>query len=159
MPVVVDDPREVGADRVVNAVSALNTCGGGPIVVVDMGTAVTVDLVGDAGEFRGGAIAPGIMLSADALHRGTASLPMADCTRPGRAVGRSTAESMSSGLYYGWCGLVDGLIDAVSSEAKATPKVVATGGDIALISHGSRRITVVDEFLTLKGLRIIYDNI
>ncbi len=158
MPVRTDSPSEIGADRVVGAAAAFGICGG-PVVVVDMGTAITVDLVSGEGEFRGGAIAPGMRLSAAALHAGTAMLPMTEPARPERAVGRNTTESLISGLYHGFTGLVDGLITAVSKEAGPGVRVVATGGDAALVCGNIPNVTLLDEYLTLKGLKFIFDRI
>lgn len=157
MPVLTDNPAEVGADRLVNAVAAFSAYGG-PLVVVDLGTAATFDYVTAKGEFAGGAIAPGVSVSAEALYRKAAKLPRVDAVRPERAVGRNTVEAMRSGLYWGFAGLVDGIIGKIIEERGGSPRVVATGGLAPLVIGASRYVAEADEFLTLKGLHIIYEG-
>ncbi len=156
MPVQYDNPAEVGADRVVNAVAAFEKYGG-PCIVVDFGTATTFDVVSERGEYLGGVIAPGLGISADALFQRTARLPRVEIRRPPRVIGSNTVGSVQSGLYYGYVGLVDGILERLTQETGAKA-VVATGGLASLIGSGSRFITAVDDLLTLEGMRIIWDR-
>jgi len=126
--------------------------------VVDFGTAVTFDYVSEAGEYAGGIIAPGIGISSEALFKKTAKLPRVEPSRPARLIGRNTVESISSGVFYGFISLVDGIIERMMAEAGTGPEVVATGGLAPIVIGESKYVTVADEFLTLKGLRIIYDG-
>ncbi|MBN2800375.1 MAG: type III pantothenate kinase [Deltaproteobacteria bacterium] len=151
-----DNPREVGADRVVNAVAAVERWGG-PVVVVDFGTATTFDCVNRAGEYVGGAISPGLKISEEALFDRTAKLPRVSIERPPRAIGTNTVHAMQSGLYFGYVGLVDGLVDRIVEELGDTPRVVATGGLANLVASESRTIEEVDSHLTLRGLAILYE--
>jgi type III pantothenate kinase len=157
MPILYENPREVGADRIVNAVAAYARYPQGAIVV-DFGTATTFDVVTDKGEYAGGIIAPGLMVSADALFRSTAKLPRVEVVRPRSAVGRNTVASIQSGLVFGYSGLVDALIARIRAEVKFTPKVIATGGIAPIIAAESTAIEVCDELLTLQGLRIIHER-
>lgn len=157
MPVQYDNPAEVGADRIVNAVAAFDKYGG-PCVVVDFGTATTFDCVSAKGEYLGGVICPGIGISADALFSRTARLPRVEIRKPARVVGSNTVASLQSGLYYGYLGLVDGILALLLEELGAETKTVATGGLAPMIGPGSKYIKNIDDFLTLEGLRIIWER-
>jgi type III pantothenate kinase len=157
MPILYENPREVGADRIVNAVAAYARWPQGAIVV-DFGTATTFDVVTARGEYAGGIIAPGLMVSADALYRATAKLPRVEITRPKTVVGRNTVASIQAGLVFGYTGLVDALVTRIKAEMEFSPRVVATGGLASLIARESSAIDECDELLTLRGLQIIYDR-
>ncbi len=157
MPVLYDNPAEVGADRIVNSVAAFEQFGG-PCIVVDFGTATTFDCVSAKGEYQGGVICPGIGISADALFEKTARLPRVDIRKPARVVGTNTVGSLQSGLYYGYLGLVDGILERLIEEMGKEATVVATGGLAALIGTGSKYIKHVDDLLTLDGLRLIWER-
>lgn len=158
MPLRVDNPREVGADRIVNALGAIAAYGA-PVITVDFGTATTVDLVGPDGDYRGGAIAPGIQVAADALVNATAALRRVDVAAPARAVGRSTVEAIQSGLVYGYAGLVDGLLERILAEVDAAEvPIVATGGLADVVVSHCRHHIRLDENLTLRGLRVAWER-
>lgn len=157
IPVLYDDPREVGADRIVNAVAALEKYGG-PCIVVDFGTATTFDAISKAGEYLGGIICPGIQISADALFQRAARLRNTEIRRPDKLIGTNPAASIQSGLYYGNIALVDGVLKQMVEELGPRTRVVATGGLAPLISRGSQLIETVDADITLEGLRIIHDR-
>ena len=155
MKVCTDNPREVGADRIVNAVAAIERWGG-PIVIVDFGTATTFDCVSAAGEYVGGAIAPGFKISEEALFSRTAQLPTVEVKRPPSPIGRNTVHAMQSGLFYGYIGLVDNLARLCRDALDPRAKVVATGGMANLLSDDSSIIEEVDAYLTLRGLSQLY---
>lgn len=157
MRVRTDNPREVGADRIVNAVAALEEHPA-PLLVVDFGTATTFDCVSLEGDYVGGAIAPGLRISADALFERTAMLPRVELERPPKAIGTNTVRSMQSGLFWGYVGLVDGLARRCKDEIGGNPRCVATGGLANLIGRACGEIDVVDEHLTLKGLRLLWER-
>jgi type III pantothenate kinase len=157
MPILYDNPKEVGADRIVNAVAAIERYGK-PAIVVDFGTATTFDVISERGEYLGGAIAPGISISAEALFRCAAKLPRIDIARPKEAIGKSTITSMQSGLYYGYLSLVEGMLARIKAEMGLSPIVVATGGLAHLIVGSSALISHIDPLLTLEGLRILYER-
>jgi len=151
----VDNPKEVGADRIVNAVGAVEEYSG-PLIVVDFGTATTFDAISEAREYRGGAIVPGLQISADALFEKCAKLPRVEIARPENVIGKDTIAHIRSGLTYGYTDLVDGLIGRIAAEMNATATVVATGGFAGLIAKISGKIDHVDPLLTLKGLKAVY---
>ena len=158
MSILYENPREVGADRIVNAVAAYERFKNG-LIVVDFGTATTFDCVTPKGEYMGGVIAPGIQISADALFARAAKLPRVEISRPPKVVGRNTQHSMQSGIVYGYVGLVDGLVERLIEEmAFPSCSIIATGGLARLIAPLSRTIKEVDDELTLTGLRILYER-
>lgn len=157
MPILYDNPREVGADRIINAVAAYERYRSG-CLVVDFGTATTFDVVTPKGEYLGGAIAPGIGISADALFHAAAKLPRVEILRPRTVIGKNTVTSMQSGLLFGYVGLVDGIVERMRAEVDFPLRVIATGGLAPLIAKDSRTVEECDEMLTLTGLRIIYER-
>ena len=150
-----DNPAEVGADRIVDAAAAHHLYGG-PLIIVDLGTATTFDTVSKEGDYLGGAIAPGMIMAAEALYSHTAMLPRVELTRPERAIGTSTVTAMQSGLVFGYIGLIEGIISRIQKEVKTKARVVATGGYAQLIAKDTSVIDVVNLDLTLIGLRLIY---
>jgi type III pantothenate kinase len=157
MSILYENPREVGADRIVNAIAAFDKVKGG-VIVVDFGTATTFDCVTAKGEYLGGVIAPGIEISADALFHRAAKLPRVEIVKPPRVVGRNTVNSMQSGIVFGYVGLVDGMIARIQEELGYSTAVIATGGLARLIAPLSRTIQEADDILTLTGLRILYER-
>lgn len=157
MPIRYDNPMEVGADRIADGVAALAKYGS-PCVVVDFGTATTFDAISQAGEYLGGVIAPGIAISAEALFLRAAKLPRVDIRHPSSVIGTSTISSIQSGLYYGYIGLVDGILQRLLEELGEQTRVIATGGLAHLIGRASKYIQIIDDNLTLDGLRIIYER-
>lgn len=152
-----ENPREVGADRIVNAVAGIEKYGT-PLVVVDFGTATTFDYIDASGAYLGGAIVPGIGISAEALYQRAAKLPRIELAKPKTVVGRNTVTSMQAGIIFGYAGQVDGIVRRICKEFNVQPKVIATGGLAELISEESETIERVDSMLTLEGLRIIYER-
>lgn len=157
MPLLVDNPREVGADRLVNALAAYHRFGG-PGIVVDFGTATSFDVYSSDGEFLGGAIAPGVATSTAALSSRGAQLPRIELATPERAIGRSTVEAMRSGVAYGFAGLVDRLVEQIAAELPSPPKVIATGGLAPAVVNACRSIADHDPWLTLDGLRLVWER-
>ncbi|WP_026089437.1 MULTISPECIES: type III pantothenate kinase [Bacillus] len=150
-----DNPREVGADRIVNAVAAIHEYGG-PLIIVDFGTATTYCYVNEKKQYMGGAIAPGIGISTEALYTRASKLPRIEIVKPETIVGKSTVAAMQAGILYGYVGQVEGIVSRMKTESKEEPKVIATGGLSSLIASESKVIDIVDPFLTLKGLILIY---
>jgi type III pantothenate kinase len=157
MPVLYEPPGDVGADRIVNGVAAF-AAWGGPVIVVDFGTATTFDVVTRRGEYAGGVICPGIGISADALFQRAARLPRVDVRHPGRVVGRSTIGSMQSGLYFGYAAMCEGLIARIREELGEPVRVVATGGFAGTLAGEIPSIEAVDPVLTLVGLRLVFER-
>jgi type III pantothenate kinase len=151
-----DNPREVGPDRIVNAVAAHHLYGG-PVIVIDMGTATTMDVVAKGGKYIGGAIAPGIAIATEALFTRTAVLPRIELSLPKKAIGRNTVAAMQSGIVFGYIGLIEGLINRIQAELDEKAKVVATGGFATLMARATDLIDEVNPDLTLIGLRLIYN--
>ena len=157
LKLVYDQPAELGADRIVDAVAAVARYGA-PCIVVDFGTATTFNVVNGAGEFVGGAISPGLMTCSEALFARAAKLPRIEFTRPEKVIGTGMVAAMQSGLYYGYVSLVDGLLQRIIDELGEAPRVIATGGLAQAIAPASALITVVDDTLTLEGLRLVYEQ-
>jgi type III pantothenate kinase len=157
MPILYEPPGDVGADRIVNGVAALARWGG-PVVIVDFGTATTFDVVTRKGEYVGGVICPGVGISADALFQRAARLPRVEVRNPGKVVGRSTVASMQSGLYFGYCSMVEGIIGRIREELEEPVRVVATGGLAETLAKDIPSIEAVDPVLTLTGLRLIWER-
>jgi type III pantothenate kinase len=157
LPILTDNPSEVGADRVANCVGAFHKYGG-PTIVVDFGTATNFDVVSHKGEFLGGAIAPGLNISAEALFARAARLPRVEIKRPAKIIGTNTVDNLQIGLFYGHIGLVDSILERMIAKLGDETKCVATGGLAHLIANESKYISEVNDMLTLDGLRIIYDR-
>ncbi|MDD5532077.1 MAG: type III pantothenate kinase [Syntrophales bacterium] len=155
MPIFYDNPKEVGADRIVNAVAGYEKYKQ-ELIIVDFGTATTFDYVSKKGEYMGGCITPGITISSEALFEKASKLPRVEFSRPKNVIAKDTVSSMQAGIIFGYAGLVDGIVERMKAEVKSNPKVVATGGLARIIAPETRSIEVVDEMLTLEGLRIIY---
>jgi type III pantothenate kinase len=157
LPIRYDNPAEVGADRIVNALAARELFGA-PVIVVDFGTATTFDVVNARGEYAGGIIAPGILISAEALFSHASRLYRVDVRKPDELVGSHTAGAMQSGIYYGYIGLVDGILERLRQEIRGLKTVVATGGQAEMVAAGSRHIERVEPLLTLYGLKLVYER-
>lgn len=155
--ILYEPASDVGADRLVDAVAATEKYGA-PGIIVDFGTATTFNAINASGDYLGGVITPGIMISADALFERTAKLPRVDIKRPSNVIGASTVAAMQSGLYHGYVGLVDGVLRKMLNEMSGSPRVIATGGLAPLIATGSTLIELVDDTLTLEGLRLVYER-
>ncbi|ALP36705.1 type III pantothenate kinase [Paenibacillus sp. IHB B 3084] len=152
-----ENPREVGADRIVNAVAAVERYGG-PLVVVDFGTATTFDCIDAKGNYLGGVIVPGIGISTEALYQRASKLPRIELEKPKKVIGRNTVHAMQAGIIFGYAGQVDGIVERIKEEMQAEPTVIATGGLAELIASETRSIQKVLPMLTLEGLRIIYQR-
>jgi type III pantothenate kinase len=157
MPILYEPPSDVGADRIVNGVAAFAAYGG-PVIVVDFGTATTFDVVTRKGEYLGGVICPGVGISADALFQRAARLPRVDVRNPGKVIGRSTVGSMQAGLYFGYASMVEGIIARIRAELGEAARVVATGGLAETLAGDIPSIEAVDPVLTLTGLRLIWER-
>ncbi len=155
--ILYDNPKEVGADRIVNAVAASERYGG-DLIVVDFGTATTFDCVSGAGEYLGGVISPGMGISVEALFKNASKLPRVELAKPKAVIGKNTVQSMQSGIIYGYVGLVEGIVRRLKKEFRSTPKVIATGGLSTLIARETDVVDHVDEHLTLDGLRLLYEK-
>jgi type III pantothenate kinase len=155
MPIHYDNPREVGADRIVNAVAAFEKYKT-DLIIVDFGTATTFDYVSVKGEYLGGCIAPGIVISSEALFERASKLPRVEFKKPKTIIAKDTISSMQAGIMFGYAGLVDGIVERMKAEVKSNPKVIATGGLAGVIAPETRSIEIVEENLTLEGLRIIH---
>ena len=151
------NPSEVGADRIVNSVAAFEKYGG-PLIIVDFGTATTFDVVSNKGEYLGGSIFPGVQISLEALFKNTAKLPRVDMTLPEKVIGKSTVESLRSGAVYGFSGMVEAIVRQIKDELGQNARVIATGGVLDWITNKTSVIDTLDPFLTLDGLRIIYEK-
>jgi type III pantothenate kinase len=155
MPIYYDNPREVGADRIVNAVAAREKYKD-DLIIVDFGTATTFDYVTQTGDYMGGCIAPGIVISSEALFEKASKLPRVEFSKPKVIIAKNTVSSMQAGIMYGYAGLVDGIVERMMKEAQSSPTVIATGGLAKIVAPETKSIDIVDDMLTLEGLRIIY---
>src|SRR5205085_4328300 len=157
LKILYNPASDVGADRIVDAVAAIEIYGA-PCIIVDFGTATTFDAINSKGEYVGGVISPGITISSEALFARAAKLPRVEIKRPQKVIGSDTVGAMQSGLYHGYAGLVDGILRKMIAELGGKPRVIATGGLAPLIAKGSEFIDTVDETLTLEGLRLVYER-
>ena len=157
--ILLENPQEIGADRIVNAVAAQEYAAGEPAIVIDLGTATTFDYITEKGEYLGGAIAPGILASNEALAQKASRLPRVDIRKPDKLIGKNTLQSMQSGVYYGYVGLVDGIVERIKNEMQTKPKVIATGGLAGMLAQEASSIEVVLPNLTLDGLRVIWERL
>lgn len=155
MPIQYDNPKEVGADRIVNAVAGFEKYHR-PLIIVDFGTATTFDYVNGRGEYCGGAIAPGLMISLEALFQRASKLPRVEIVKPPAVIAKNTVTSMQAGIFYGYVGLVNEIVGRMKGESKEAPMVIATGGLASLIRPECKAIDAIEEYLTLEGLRILY---
>ncbi|MFC1872675.1 type III pantothenate kinase [Chloroflexota bacterium] len=153
--ILLDNPREAGTDRIVNAAAAHHLYGG-PIIIIDMGTATTFDTVASNGDYLGGAISPGLVASAEAIFNRTSQLRRVEIKPPEKAIGTSTVSAMQSGLFYGYVGMIEGVVGRIQKELHEKPSVIATGGYVDMIAKETKIIDSVNEYLTLEGLRLIY---
>lgn len=151
-----ENPRQVGSDRIVNAVAAINEYGGRPIIIVDFGTAITYCYIDENGNYIGGAITPGITISLEALFNEASKLPRIELLKPTNVIGKNTVTAMQSGIFYGFIGQVEGIVQRIIEQSKGEPIVVATGGLSKLFGYETKVIDIVDPLLTLKGLYILY---
>jgi type III pantothenate kinase len=159
MPILYSNPAEVGADRIVNAVAAFDRYKTA-VIVIDFGTATTFDAISEKGEYLGGAISPGIMISSEALFQYASKLPRVEIfSPPEKVIGKDTGNSIKSGIIYGYAGLVDGMVRRMAKEMETPPRIIATGGLAPLMAGVCETIEAVDNSLTLEGLRIIYEKI
>ncbi len=152
-----DNPKEVGADRIVNAVAATSLYKG-PLIIVDFGTAITYCYINEKHEYIGGAIAPGMSISTEALYTHASKLPRIELIKPPNIIGKNTVHAMQAGIFYGFVGQVDGVVERIKAQFNSSPTVIATGGLAPLIAPESKLIDVVEPYLTLKGLQIIYEK-
>lgn len=152
-----DNPREVGADRIVNAVAGIHLFGG-PLIIVDFGTATTYCYINEHNQYIGGAIAPGIVISTEALYSKAAKLPRIEIVKPDEIIGKNTVSAMQAGILYGYVGQVEGIVNRMKEQSNVLPKVIATGGMASLIAKESNAIDHIEPFLTLKGLQLIFER-
>lgn len=155
--ILMDNPREVGPDRIVNAVGGHHLYGG-PLIVIDLGTATTFDVVSEKGDYLGGAIAPGIKVATESLFQRTAKLPRVELIRPKNVIGRDTITAMQSGFIFGYVGLIEGMVTRIQKELGTSTRVIATGGYAELLAKETGIIEIVDPYLTLTGLRVIHER-
>ncbi|MDY6912629.1 MAG: type III pantothenate kinase, partial [Chloroflexota bacterium] len=153
--ILMNNPREVGADRIVNAVAGHHLYGG-PLIVIDLGTATTFDVISEKGDYLGGAISPGVKTATEALFQRTAKLPRVDLVPPEHAIGKDTMTAMQSGFYFGYVGLIEGIVTRIQHELGTKAKVIATGGFAGFLAKETALVETVNPHLTLEGLRIIY---